>query len=151
MAELLGSFIWSEEIEEEYHELFVDIDIKFDLFPLTDIYRLVVYNAYNLHKWFPNLTYDIRRSAHDNVHIRVIDMDGPFSYVEMLTVRALLHDDLARLGIDLRRMAYYGHTEVNRIFAAKAPGGRVGEWEPWDVKEIYNSIDWNKEVKIRHE
>jgi hypothetical protein len=74
----------------------------------------------------------MRRSAGGNTHIRV-DTTLPVGFVNMMMIRALLHDDVFRLAIDLRRLAYQGTQEVNRIFMAKIKDGAiatVGEWIP---------------------
>ena len=51
--------------------------------------------------------------------------------LDQFQIRALLHDDPWRIGIDLRRLAIQGQSEINRIFEMKVKDGkvfRVGEW-----------------------
>ena len=45
-----------------------------------------------------------------------------------------MHDDIYRIGIDLRRLALQGEDEINRIFDMKFKNGKkyeAGNWQGW--------------------
>lgn len=136
-TELLDYDIIQEKLDDEiFDTIFVDIDIAYDRFKESHVYQHVVDNLTAMYKWLMNcgITCEtfIRRSSNNNVHI-MVHLYQTVNFATMMIIRAILHDDPYRLGIDLRRYAYQGSGEVNRIFTAKNPGGSVSAWKNiWD-------------------
>lgn len=111
-------------------EIYIDIDVKFELFPKLKIYQLIGANLPIVRKKFGDFRLFARRSASGNVHLR-LDFVRDLAVLEQFQVRSLLHDDIYRIGIDLRRLAIQGEGEINRIFDMKAKNGKIyraGEW-----------------------
>ena len=115
-------------------ELYVDIDQDFDKFLKSRTFGYIKENwkyvkgILSRYSWVENLL--MRRSSSGNVHLMLLIPDN-VPVLDQFQIRALLHDDPWRLGIDLRRLAIQGEHEINRIFEMKVKDGkvfRVGEW-----------------------
>ncbi len=112
-------------------EIYIDIDVKYDSFRDLRLYGLIKQNIPVIMNQFGNFEIWIRRSSSGNVHLR-LNFDRDLSVLEHFQVRSLMHDDIYRIGIDLRRLTLQGENEINRIFEMKAKNGviyRVGLWE----------------------
>lgn len=119
------------DLNDEFEVIYVDIDIKYDLFKQTRIFQNVKANIDMLNNNHEIQVY-IRRSSHNNVHLKVITLlHTRFTFTEMMVIRSLLHDDPYRVLLDLRRIYLQGSAEVNRIFSAKN-GNKVSEWITWE-------------------
>jgi len=115
-------------------ELYVDIDQDFDKFLKSRTFGYIKENwkyvkgILSRYSWVQNLL--MRRSSSGNVHLMLLIPDN-VPVLDQFQIRALLHDDPWRIGIDLRRLAIQGEHEINRIFEMKVKDGkvfRVGEW-----------------------
>ena len=123
-------------------ELYIDIDNDFDQF-LTS--RTCGYIKQNMEKIVMLLdiqennilAIQYRRSASGHVHLK-LELDFEPDLLIAFQVRALMHDDPWRIGIDLRRLAIQGRSEINRIFSTKVKNGITYQVEEW--------IDITKEV-----
>ena len=125
-------------------ELFVDIDQDFNHFLKSRTWDYIKRNwdyVRNLYKSFEvNLYY--RKSSSDYVHLMLRSSYTP-SVIEQFQVRALLHDDPWRIGIDLRRLAIQGEDEINRIFEMKVKNGTVYKVGPWiDITDQVKEMKW---------
>ena len=112
-------------------EIYIDIDVKYESFRELRLYGLIKQNIPIIKNQFGNFEIWIRRSSSGNVHLR-LNFDRDLSVLEHFQVRSLMHDDIYRIGIDLRRLTLQGENEINRIFEMKAKNGviyRVGLWE----------------------
>ena len=112
-------------------EIYIDIDVKYESFRELRLYGLIKQNIPIIKNQFGNFEVWIRRSSSGNVHLR-LNFDRDLSVLEHFQVRSLMHDDIYRIGIDLRRLTLQGENEINRIFEMKAKNGviyRVGLWE----------------------
>ena len=112
-------------------EIYIDIDVKYESFRNLRLYGLIKQNVLVIRNQFGNFEGWIRRSSSGNVHLR-LNFDRDLSVLEHFQVRSLMHDDIYRIGIDLRRLTLQGENEINRIFEMKAKNGviyRVGLWE----------------------
>jgi hypothetical protein len=116
-------------------ELYVDIDQDFDKFLKSRTFGYIKENwkyvegILSRYSWVENLL--MRRSSSGNVHLMLLIPDN-VPVLDQFQIRALLHDDPWRLGIDLRRLAIQGEHEINRIFEMKVKDGvvhMVGEWK----------------------
>ena len=113
-------------------ELYVDIDQDFDKFLKSRTWDYIRQNwkyVKHLYKSYRVVLY-YRRSSSGNVHL-MLKSDYRPSVIEQFEVRALLHDDPWRIGIDLRRLAIQGESEINRIFNMKVKNGVVYKVGPW--------------------
>ena len=126
--------------------LYVDIDQDFKLFLKSRTWEYIKKNwKYVIDillkyqgKEYLNILLPLwyRKSSSGNVHLRLI-VPSEMSVLDQFKVRALLHDDPWRMGIDLRRLAIQGEEEINRIFEMKVKNGifyRVGPWI--DISEM---------------
>ena len=111
-------------------EIYVDIDVKFDRFPELKIYQLIKENIPIIRERFGEFQVWMRRSSSGNVHIR-LDFKRDLTVLEHFQVRSLMHDDIYRIGIDLRRLTLQGENEINRIFDMKARNGKIYRASPW--------------------
>ena len=112
-------------------EIYIDIDVKYESFRNLRLYGLIKQNVLVIRNQFGNFEVWIRRSSSGNVHLR-LNFGRDLSVLEHFQVRSLMHDDIYRIGIDLRRLTLQGENEINRIFEMKAKNGviyRVGLWE----------------------
>ena len=113
-------------------ELYVDIDQDFDKFLKSRTWDYIRQNW----KWVVHFYKDndlrlyYRKSSSGNVHL-MLKSDYRLSMIGQFEVRALLHDDPWRIGIDLRRLAIQGEDEINRIFEMKVKNGTVYKVGPW--------------------
>lgn len=144
-GELLDLFDMSRDISTaSWESVYVDIDVKYELFTQSRTYRFMMRNLYRMtHQWEIIKAAWYRQSSGGNVHIRV-DTRFPVSFTTMMIIRAMMHDDIYRLAIDLRRMAYQGKDEVNRIFVSKIKDGMVasvGQWMPLVIHYVPEDKD----------
>jgi hypothetical protein len=120
-------------------EIFIDIDLRYDGFKTTKTYKLMMANLIKMvSQWHIIDDVFIRKSASGNVHIKVVTK-SEVDFVTTLIIRSMLHDDIYRIGIDLRRIAYKGLSETNRIFSTGVKDGNighVGDWEHLILEEI---------------
>ena len=113
-------------------ELYVDIDQDFDKFLKSRTCDYIRQNwkyVKHLYQSYRVVLY-YRRSSSGNVHL-MLESDYRPSVIEQFQVRALLHDDPWRIGIDLRRLTIQGESEINRIFNMKVKNGVVYRVGPW--------------------
>ena len=129
--------------------LYVDIDQDFKLFLKSRTWEYIKKNreiVINIIIKYMNIQYlnedEImiplwyRKSSSGNVHLKLI-VPSEMSVLDQFKVRALLHDDPWRMGIDLRRLAIQGEEEINRIFEMKVKNGVVYKVGPWiDISEM---------------
>ena len=129
--------------------LYVDIDQDFKLFLKSRTwdyikenwtYVIDIFLKYegneNLDILPPPWTLSYRKSSSGNVHLKLV-VPSEMSVLDQFKVRALLHDDPWRMGIDLRRLAIQGEEEINRIFEMKVKNGIVYKVGPWiDISEM---------------
>lgn len=119
-----------------FREIYVDIDQSFETFnsSRTAMFiraNVVLYNSRGNNKID---RIDIRRSSSGNVHLKIF-LNLPVDFLGMMVLRSLMHDDVYRMAIDLRRSYFQGEQETNRIFSSKWKDGkeyRAGEWQRWD-------------------
>ena len=127
-------------------ELYIDIDNDFEKFLDSRTYGYIKQNMVEVARlldkeenFIEKIQY--RRSASGHVHLR-LELDFEPDLLIAFQVRALMHDDPWRIGIDLRRLAFQGKSEINRIFSSKYRNGimqEVGEWN--DItKEVYPDV-----------
>lgn len=117
-------------------EIYIDIDVKYESFRELRLYGLIKQNIPIIKNQFGNFEIWIRRSSSGNVHLR-LNFDRDLSVLEHFQVRSLMHDDIYRIGIDLRRLAIQGENEINRIFEMKVKNGVVYKVGPWiDISEM---------------
>jgi hypothetical protein len=123
-------------------ELYVDIDQDFDKFLKSRTFGYIKENwkyvkgILSRYSWVENLL--MRRSSSGNVHLMLL-IPANVPVLDQFQIRALLHDDPWRLGIDLRRLAIQGEHEINRIFEMKVKDGvvhSVGEWKDISDKVV---------------
>ena len=113
-------------------QLYVDIDQDFYRFLKSKTWQYIKDNwkhVERLYKGYSVVLY-YRRSASDHVHLMLTSEYVP-PLLDQFEIRSLLHDDPWRIGIDLRRLAIQGESEINRIFNMKIKNGvvyRAGEW-----------------------
>ena len=122
-----------------YEELYIDIDQDFDKFLKSRTFGYIKENwkyvtdiigKYIILPEFFSISLWYRRSSSGNVHLK-LTIPYNMEILDQFQIRALLHDDPWRIGIDLRRLAIQGQSEINRIFEMKVKDGkvfRVGEW-----------------------
>ena len=115
--------------------IYIDIDVRFEEFVKGDlkIYELIMENMKFIEKKFGKFLTYIRKSSSGNVHIK-LDFENDISVLEHFEIRSLMHDDIYRIGIDLRRLAIQGEDEINRIFDMKFKNGvkfEAGNREEW--------------------
>jgi len=116
-------------------EIFLDIDVDYEEFIKNHFDELqrqidVVEKQYNI------TTKAIRKSSSGRVHIALVipgrkDLDIVNQF-DLMSIRAFLGDDEARILADLRRYFIsrdYGH--VNRIFDHKFKKGKAWTAGPW--------------------
>ena len=124
-------------------ELYIDIDNDFEKFLISRTFGYIKQNMVEVERlldkeenFIEKIQY--RRSASGHVHLK-LELDFEPDLLIAFQVRALMHDDPWRIGIDLRRLAFQGKSEINRIFSRKYRNGimqEVGEWI--DItKEVY--------------
>ena len=116
-------------------ELYIDIDNDFDRFLMSKTIGYIKQNMVEVERlldkeenFIEKIQY--RRSASGHVHLK-LELDFEPDLLIAFQVRALMHDDPWRIGIDLRRLAMQGRSEINRIFSTKVKNGityQVGEW-----------------------
>jgi hypothetical protein len=115
-------------------ELYVDIDQDFNRFLKSRTWDYIKENWKYVKHLYQNQSYPVmlyyRRSSSGNVHL-MLKSDYQPSVIEQFQIRALLHDDPWRIGIDLRRLAIQGESEINRIFNMKVKNGVVYKVGPW--------------------
>ena len=113
-------------------QLYVDIDQDIGRFLESRTFQYIKENW----KWVVHIYKDnnlrlyYRRSSSGNVHLMLESNYRP-SVLEQFEVRALLHDDPWRIGIDLRRLTIQGESEINRIFNMKVRNGVAFKVGPW--------------------
>ena len=124
-----------------FREIYIDIDQDYDTFDTSKTAQFIrknveLYNEQPISSWESmNLIrkIKIRKSSSGHVHLKVY-MLYPVKFLEMMQIRALLHDDVFRMAIDLRRSFIQGEQETNRIFSSKWKNGEefhAGEWKEW--------------------
>ena len=124
-----------------FREIYIDIDQDYDTFDTSKTAQFIKKNVELYNKQpISNREYfntiekiEIRKSSSGHVHLKVY-MQSPVRFSEMMQIRALLHDDVYRLAIDLRRSFIQGEQETNRIFSSKWKNGEefhAGEWREW--------------------
>ena len=127
-------------------ELYIDIDNDFDQFLTSRTFGYIKQNMVEVDRLLDKGENNIqkiqyRRSASGHVHLK-LELDYEPNLLIAFQVRAFLHDDPWRIGIDLRRLAFQGESEINRIFSTKIKDGityQVGEWI--DItKEVYPDV-----------
>ena len=116
-------------------ELYIDIDNDFEKFLISRTFGYIKQNMVEVERlldkeenFIEKIQY--RRSASGHVHLK-LELDFEPDLLIAFQVRALMHDDPWRIGIDLRRLAFQGKSEINRIFSTKVKNGityQVGEW-----------------------
>ena len=116
-------------------ELYIDIDNDFEKFLTSRTFGYIKQNMVEVERlldkeenFIEKIQY--RRSASGHVHLK-LELDFEPDLLIAFQVRALMHDDPWRIGIDLRRLAFQGKSEINRIFSSKYRNGimqEVGEW-----------------------
>ena len=122
-------------------QLYVDIDQDIGRFLESRTFQYIKENwkyVKHLYKSYRVVLY-YRRSSSGNVHL-MLESDYRPSVIEQFQIRALLHDDPWRIGIDLRRLAIQGESEINRIFNMKVKNGVVYRVGPWiDISDRVES------------
>jgi hypothetical protein len=119
------------------NKIYVDIDQDFLIFYKSKTWGLIRKNLPEIEKKFGQFQLWIRRSSSGHVHMR-IDLSEGVGVLDHFVIRSLMHDDIFRIGIDLRRLFYQGAGEINRIFEMKFKNGirhEVGKWESVDWRE----------------
>jgi len=123
-------------------ELYVDIDQDFDKFLESRTWEYIKENwkyVMHLYQYFSVMLY-YRRSSSGHVHLMLKSVHQP-SVLEQFQIRALLHDDPWRIGIDLRRLTVHGKNEINRIFSMKVKNGVVYRVGPWiDITHMIEGL-----------
>ena len=117
-------------------EVYIDIDVKFESFKQLKVYELIKQNIPIIRKKFGDFDLWMRRSSSGNVHIR-LDFQRDLTVLEHFQVRSMMHDDIYRIGIDLRRLTLQGENEINRIFDMKAKNGKIYRASPWILSDYY--------------
>lgn len=112
-------------------ELYIDIDNDFNKFFESRTFKYIREN-WNYVIAIVGYSPDVymRRSSSGHIHLKLLIPDG-ITIISQFAIRSLCHDDPWRIGIDLRRLAIQGQSEINRIFDMKVKNGvtyRVGEW-----------------------
>ena len=125
-------------------ELYIDIDQDFDKFLESRTWEYIKENWKYVKRLYQNQSYPImlyyRRSSSGNVHL-MLESDYPPTVIEQFQIRALLHDDPWRIGIDLRRLTIQGEDEINRIFSMKVKNGIVYRVGPWiDITHMVEGL-----------
>jgi hypothetical protein len=124
-----------------FREIYIDIDQDYETFNTSKTAEFIRKNVelYNTQPISSRKSMnmirkiEIRKSSSGHVHLKVYMLD-PVDFLEMMQIRALLHDDVYRLAIDLRRSFIQGEQETNRIFSSKWKNGEefhAGEWREW--------------------
>ena len=125
------------EANMKMNNIYIDIDMGFDLFEKSRTKELIVKNLPIIREKWGQFTIFKRKSSSGNVHLKLFFLrDIPV--LEQFEIRSLMHDDIYRIGIDLRRLVIQGESEINRIFKAKYKNGlkyEVGPWLVWRVIE----------------
>lgn len=119
-------------------EIYIDIDVKFESFNQLKICQMIKQNIPIIREKFGEFYVWMRRSSSGNVHIR-LDFQRDLTVLEHFQVRSMMHDDIYRIGIDLRRLTLQGENEINRIFDMKAKNGKIYKASPWKL------VDYNLE------
>ena len=117
-------------------EIYIDIDVKFESFSQLKIYQMIKQNIPVIREKFGEFQVWRRRSSSGNVHIR-LDFQRDLTVLEHFQVRSMMHDDIYRIGIDLRRLTLQGENEINRIFDMKAKNGKIYRASPWILSDYY--------------
>jgi len=132
---MIDYYTLSEEIENNFFkEVYVDIDLKYDTFSGTKIFKHMLDNYNEIQTAWNNIISEIyiRKSSSGNVHLKlVIDKDYDLTFTYMMMLRTMLFDDPLRIGLDMRRVAVRGINEVNRIFSTKIKDGSVNHVSEW--------------------
>ena len=115
-------------------EIYIDIDVKFESFSQLKIYQMIKQNIPVIREKFGEFQVWMRRSSSGNVHIR-LDFQRDLTVLEHFQVRSMMHDDIYRIGIDLRRLTLQGENEINRIFDMKAKNGKIYKASPWILSD----------------
>jgi len=119
-----------------FREIYIDIDQDYDTFDTSKTAQFIRKNVeiYNREAFNHKIgKIEIRRSSSGHVHLKVY-LESQVEFLSMMQIRALLHDDVYRLAIDLRRSFIQGEQETNRIFSSKWKNGEefhAGEWREW--------------------
>ena len=117
-------------------EVYIDIDVKFESFKQLKVYELIKQNIPIIRKKFGDFDLWMRRSSSGNVHMRLdFYFDSDLTVLEHFQVRSMMHDDIYRIGIDLRRLTLQGENEINRIFDMKAKNGKIYRASPWILSD----------------
>lgn len=117
-------------------EIYIDIDVKFESFNQLKICQMIKQNIPVIREKFGEFQVWMRRSSSGNVHIR-LDFQRDLTVLEHFQVRSMMHDDIYRIGIDLRRLTLQGENEINRIFDMKAKNGKIYRASPWILSDYY--------------
>ena len=118
--------------EEKIKEIYVDIDLKRELFRASKTWELIRKNLIEIEKRYGKFVLYIRTSSSGNVHLK-IEFENAVTVLDMFMIRSLMHDDIYRIGIDLRRLFLQGSTEINRIFDMKARGQQILQASDWEL------------------
>lgn len=118
---------------ENFENIYIDIDLDYDRFPKSKTWELIKKNLPVIEENYGTFDLYIRRSSSGHVHLwlafKIIVKD--VEILDHFVIRSLMHDDIFRIGIDLRRLFYQGPGEINRIFEMKYKNGmkhEVGKW-----------------------
>ena len=118
---------------ENFENIYIDIDMDYDRFPKSKTWELIQKNLPVIEENYGTFDLYIRRSSSGHVHLwlafKIIVKD--VEILDHFVIRSLMHDDIFRIGIDLRRLFYQGPGEINRIFEMKYKNGmkhEVGKW-----------------------
>lgn len=123
-------------------EVYIDIDVKFESFKQLNVYQLIKQNVSVIREKFGDFDIWMRKSSSGNVHMRLdFYFDRDLTVLEHFQVRSMMHDDIYRIGIDLRRLTLQGENEINRIFDMKAKNGKIYRASPWIL------VDYNLDFK----
>lgn len=114
-------------------ELYIDIDQDFDKFLKSRTWDYIKENWIYVRRLYKMYMVDLfyRRSSSGHVHLMLVCDDYKPTVLEQFQIRALMHDDPWRIGIDLRRLTVHGEDEINRIFSMKVKNGVVYRVGPW--------------------
>ena len=124
----------------KFKELYIDIDQDFNKFLKSRTFGYIKENwkyVKGILK-MSEIPLFYRRSSSGNVHLK-LEIPDNIPVLDQFQIRALLHDDPWRIGIDLRRLAVQGEHEINRIFEMKVKDGvvhKVGEWRDISDKVV---------------
>lgn len=118
---------------ENFENIYIDIDLDYDRFGMSKTWELIRKNLPEIEKKYGTFDLYIRKSSSGHVHLwlafKIIVKD--VEILDHFVIRSLMHDDIFRIGIDLRRLFYQGPGEINRVFEMKYKNGmkhEVGKW-----------------------